>query len=381
MRKGGNLVLIRILAVILVAATVALAAHAGMWGQGAPIIGGGSSSPSGIACDIGPNYTGPIPAAASAAGYTRCAANYDFTNAAYSNLANWLSCSGTYNPATPQWWLSGSVTAPCSDFAMVSDGALSQVFRLEFTTADYNNNVRQTQIGTTTNVIGSTTGQISPPGRYDEVVFRIDNTAYTSNPLLSSGSYMPMYDFFVIGATPGNFNNISTTTFPELDWNEGYAHSGPSFQAGATFAEWGPSPCGSRCFGNGGSLTLPTTVPTSYITSGGRYTQNASTGAIGVCMYQDAGNPIATSARTQVSCNTGSWQNGASDASINSRLLTLIYTGNQQAAGTNTCGGGSSSCAPTNPYFTYIQRWTIWVCPAGNSTTNGCATGVDVGTP
>jgi hypothetical protein len=58
--------------------------------------------PSGIACDIGPSYTGQIPAAATQAGFTHCAFNYDFTQTAsftdaagthqWSNLSSWLSC-------------------------------------------------------------------------------------------------------------------------------------------------------------------------------------------------------------------------------------------------------------------------------------------------
>src|SRR5262245_55180275 len=73
--------------------------------------------PPGIACDIGPNYSGPIPAAAQTAGYTHCAANYDFTSATnfscsvqgcgtgvsynMSNIATWLGGCGA---SAPLWW-------------------------------------------------------------------------------------------------------------------------------------------------------------------------------------------------------------------------------------------------------------------------------------
>ena len=56
-----------------------------------------------IACDIGPAYTGQIPAAATQAGIIGCAANYDFTqtqsftdNAGthqWSNLSSWFTCN------------------------------------------------------------------------------------------------------------------------------------------------------------------------------------------------------------------------------------------------------------------------------------------------
>ena len=46
------------------------------------------ASSDGIACDIGPNYTGAVPAAALAAGFTHCAANYDFSNSFYATRSN-----------------------------------------------------------------------------------------------------------------------------------------------------------------------------------------------------------------------------------------------------------------------------------------------------
>src|SRR6516162_9190616 len=61
--------------------------------------------PNSITCDIGPNYSGSIPAAATQAGFTHCAANYDFTYTGsftngsftyqWSNLSSWLRCDNT----------------------------------------------------------------------------------------------------------------------------------------------------------------------------------------------------------------------------------------------------------------------------------------------
>jgi hypothetical protein len=66
--------------------------------------------PGSIACDIGPSYTGSIPAAAAKAGFTHCAANYDFTQTQsftdsigahqWSNMSSWFSCTDT-----PGSWL------------------------------------------------------------------------------------------------------------------------------------------------------------------------------------------------------------------------------------------------------------------------------------
>ena len=81
------------------------------------------ASSNGIACDIGPNYTGSIPAAAQAVGFTHCAANYDFSNSFYATRSNWLDCAGAANP---QWWnLSYATTtpAPCGRYNIIADTA------------------------------------------------------------------------------------------------------------------------------------------------------------------------------------------------------------------------------------------------------------------
>jgi hypothetical protein len=67
-----------------------------------------------IACGIGPNYNGSIPVGAQAAGFTTCAANYDFTSSAYANTSTWLDCAGATNPQWYHtiWWAAAS--PPCT---------------------------------------------------------------------------------------------------------------------------------------------------------------------------------------------------------------------------------------------------------------------------
>jgi hypothetical protein len=58
-----------------------------------------------MSCDIGPSYTGSIPAAATQAGFTHWAANYDFTQTQqwtdnvgthqWSNRSSWFTCDHT----------------------------------------------------------------------------------------------------------------------------------------------------------------------------------------------------------------------------------------------------------------------------------------------
>ena len=69
-----------------------------------------------VACDIGPTYMGSLPADAQAAGFTKCAANYDFTQPFYATASNWLDCAGA---TTPQWFqgyiaVEYALHVPCS---------------------------------------------------------------------------------------------------------------------------------------------------------------------------------------------------------------------------------------------------------------------------
>ena len=111
----------------------------------------------GIACDIGPNYIGSIPAPAQAVGYTHCAANYDFTSSTtfnngaggsgynFSNISTWLYCNGSgggtaSNPTGPLWYVidtGNGVQAPCSDMSIINDGGSNSLL-LTFTPTDFN---------------------------------------------------------------------------------------------------------------------------------------------------------------------------------------------------------------------------------------------------
>jgi hypothetical protein len=95
----------------------------------------GPAASVGVACGIGPNYTGSIPAPAQMTGLTACAANYEFANSAYSNLTSWLDCS-TYGTGTGQWHI-GIAGFPswgqCNQFSMVTDSSIGkQVLQIEY---------------------------------------------------------------------------------------------------------------------------------------------------------------------------------------------------------------------------------------------------------
>jgi hypothetical protein len=83
-----------------------------------------------IQCDYGPPYTGAIPANATQAGFTHCAANYDFTYTgswtdsmgthqwcagslpcSLANMSSWLSCTGNGLAPPTLWYLTSGT--PC----------------------------------------------------------------------------------------------------------------------------------------------------------------------------------------------------------------------------------------------------------------------------
>jgi hypothetical protein len=125
-------------------------------------------SSSGIACDIGPNYAGPVPSGAAAAGFTHCAANYDFSSPQYSNLSTWLDVCGA---STPQWFVTPSDgvgnPAPCSAWSITRDGAM-QVLQMHWEPSFLNSNVLTT--GMQTAGIGKI--QDFPQGSYFQATFR-----------------------------------------------------------------------------------------------------------------------------------------------------------------------------------------------------------------
>jgi hypothetical protein len=92
----------------------------------------------GIRCDIGPNYPGSIPAPALAAGFTHCAANWDFSQATYATQANWLDCPLNTNPSLI--WHEGSPgvsSITCNMFQVTDPSTSDTVLRIELQPGDY----------------------------------------------------------------------------------------------------------------------------------------------------------------------------------------------------------------------------------------------------
>jgi hypothetical protein len=146
------------------------------------IVPAGSNS---IACDIGPNYTGSIPAPAQTAGFTHCVANLDWSNAQFTNPNTWLSNCGAPSPIA--WFFSNyGVPALCADAQMVDDtanGGKSQELQLTYTVpTDWNRGSESTWLSLSTNA-----GDPHPagltlfPGYYVEFVMRLPSQTWNSS--------------------------------------------------------------------------------------------------------------------------------------------------------------------------------------------------------
>lgn len=86
---------------------------------------------------------GGIPAPAMSAGFTTLAINSDFTDAAHTNIANWLSCSSGpawTNPSSPEWfqgWVTVGNGTPCNvspaPYSVVTDPVYgNQAFKIHW---------------------------------------------------------------------------------------------------------------------------------------------------------------------------------------------------------------------------------------------------------
>jgi hypothetical protein len=347
------------------------------------VTGGG-----GIACAVGPNFMGSIPAPAQTAGFTTCAANYDFSytgsfsangNSGYtwSNPATWLVCPGQ-SPSNPLFFghgLTGTGNEPCSDFVITTDsgGGGNQALKLIFTTADYNNNYATTELDSE-NPYSPYNGNTFPLGMYVDVTARFDTTSYTNTPGHASSFAYGLWDFYWNSPTNGR----ACTDYVESDLNE-IGNFGSSGSA-QVFSEWNPSGCSYTRHYPGGSPTgkisnAPGFSPTAYFTYGERYTQNTS-GQFAMCSYA---NDVQISSGP---CGTGTYTHGSSDTSIAARYNLIFWNpASAYAAGSTLCNG---SCDPgSTPVVSWYKSVVIWTCSSWQNTGagSGCTGTVTTGTP
>ena len=356
----------------------------------------GTTMPPGtIACDIGPPYTGQIPAGAVRAGYTHCAVNMDFTQ--FTNANQFLNCLGAGSPLL-YFDTTNSQQAPCdsSHFSIVSDGG-SNSFQLsllgsEFPTRQSNSLYSFVKAGS-----GSGqpyTGWTMPEGYYVEQVWR-----QVSNPTYGGRSGYPLVysPFFYIPAGPGPCNGGGG--WVEVDFDELYSNPSPTTASNGPFIDSDCStwPTGSGYTVAGGGYTIqsnsggslnPSSPPnvTTYNTFGTRLSADGST-AMSACFYLDAGVVSGSqNAASQFGCfpTTGLPSQVASDNVWTSRVA-LIF-GSMGANDTYAQGWTSMS----GNDVVDVKRMTIWTCANWRdnnqtlnqgSLSNECYPGSFTGTP
>jgi hypothetical protein len=286
---------------------------------------------SGIACDIGPNYTGSIPAAAQAAGFTHCAANYDFTNVAYANPATWLDCQGA---SRPQWTFA---YGNCSHIFMTTDGGI-QVLDLEWPPSDYGQYTSTSiQTSNPSNQTDIANALFSiPTGKYIEVVSRVTSESESTSTCSSNCILADAWSWM------GNGN-----TGIEWDFIELY---GPTSNVGTSGMGYGGDGMNAYHSGLWNAGHLPGYDPTVYHTYGIRVaTDGVGNGNLATCLYFDGNLIDQTQGGSTYQCANGNWTPASTQPGRNFLILTV---GPQ--------GGGPNYGA--NADF-YVQSFRVWECP------------------
>jgi hypothetical protein len=318
-----------------------------------------------IACDIGTPYTGSIPAAAAQAGFTHCAANYDFTQTQsftdilgthqWSNLSSWFNC--VYPPPSPATFLltfqpntqnSNDVTCDTNHQNITTDGGV-QVLALSYYLTDaqaahYNNNPFTADFrGPPPGAIGTT----FPEQSYVEQVFRLNNV----NTCNSGGCLVWAPFYYAV-----NFN-YQNPCFVEEDLDE--VGSPAASNTNTAFGLWNPT-CGT--VGHEYGPQVPSQSPTygtSYGTYGSLWTaDNVSTFA--ACNYSASGVVSGLQASAFNSCVRFSVPSGE-PALFTARQSLIFNEGPENSSGTTWTATSET---------TYIQRLTVWSCSGWQ--TGGC---------
>ncbi len=294
-------------------------------------------SSNGIACDIGPNYTGSIPAAAQAVGFTHCSANYDFSNSFYATRSNWLDCAGA---ASPQWWnLSYATTtpAPCARYNIIADTAFgTNVLQSIYEPGDWGPYPAETSTEIdTTNSPSPTPG--TSPGFFFATQFYVDVAEYVT-PSTQNNTYTGT-NCGTVGQLMGGTWTWAAPSAVETDFMEFYAGLNKCTNGGNTYDHTGGGTLAAGSVGGqtgqqgGYDPTIPHTYGTLQTASGTTYTR---------CNYMDG-------VRLGSGCLSNTFGSGAPTAKSWLKITM----------------GPESSSAGTQPLVNEdlrVQRITVWEC-------------------
>ncbi len=271
---------------------------------------GALSTGGGIACDIGTNYTGSIPAGAQAAGFTHCAAHYDFTSAQYSNLSTWLDVCGA---GSPQWWVTSSDgagnPAPCGAWSITTDGG-SQVLQMHWEPGYLNSNILTTGMQTRS---GGGAVQDFPEGSYFQATYRSSVGSF-GNPEGGNSPFVSAWWSWQAASAVWEVDFLETYAFSSAT-GKGLCGSTVVCGAGTNTHDWG---------GSGGSISVANYEssggsgydPVIYQTIGTRITNDGSSN-VAVCSYLNGGF---------LSCGSGSF---SIPSMYSNRSFLIMYDGPQ----------------------------------------------------
>jgi hypothetical protein len=320
-----------------------------------PVVPSGGS----IACAIGPNYTGSIPADAQTAGFTTCALNSDFSTPSFADITTWLAGPNCYNPPHPVWWNSDpgpGIVNPCSDYSIVTDGSNGQVLDMRFTNADNSSGAGYTQMVSLNPYTpiphpGQTYGS---GGMYTEWRGRV--SSQTVHAFDGGTQHLAGGPFKY--AQPG----YGSHPFEEVDLDEMYfnpigiagganaANLGTNYTNGVYYM---PFPNSMHICPTGCTNFDPTIMHTFGLletTNGGD--------TVAFCTYLD-GQKLGCATFLMINPNN----NGYTTADIWNAADFWIWQ----------VGGGLSIPTPFNgPLDTYIQYFRVFACSTWNSATPGC---------
>jgi hypothetical protein len=302
------------------------------------------------ACDVGPNYIGSIPAAAAQAGFTHCAANYDFTqtssftdsngNHQWSNLSSWRSCSGS---ASSPFIMGFNGDVPCdTNHQNITTDSGTQVLALSYFLTDeqaghFGNS------GVTFGPNGSSTPYAV--AYYIEMVVKTTTSGICSN-------------FCLVWDMSTFTNEGPTRCFVSQDSEFDQGGSGSGLGGTLGLASWN-FPCGSTHGGGGTGPAVPVLFPvpsgTAYTTYGSLVTAD-NVSQYGACDYSAPGAVSGLPASSWLSCVTSTVGGpvGGFSPFVNNLYIYL-------AEGPQSAGQGGTNWTASS-HTTFIQRVTVWEC-------------------
>jgi hypothetical protein len=319
------------------------------------------AGPGPIACDIGPPYNGSIPAAAAQAGFTHCAANYDFTQTQqwtdsagthqWSNLSSWLTCDHNSTNTSYLFYWGGSGTTPCdtSHENIVSDNG-TQVLALSIYLNEIQGGTYSTELDTGIFVGSSNiTPTPFPEQYYLEQVVKTN----TASPSSQGSLYFDISSFMI--------NYVQAPCSISVDFGENFSNTA-STNGGIAGWNYTACPTGSGYLFSP-AINAPSLTSSSYSTYGGLASMDGLKYAT-LCNYWAAGAVSGIPASGFQNCIPANYGNPIPVTGMFSGARMYLYT---------KVGPQSSNNAPgwtANPLTVDIQRMTMWICPNPTGGTN-----------